>query len=113
MLSDLTVEPYRSSSKNKKLFKPRQKNMVAEVLRRKKILHLEEDEDDDPAAADAQVESTAAATTSTKKKRQIVCSYKNKTMEELKRWLTGNALTNPADVKFLRVRSCNLFQVCS
>lgn len=80
ILSDFSVEPYRSS-KNKKKFKPTQRDMVDEVQRRIRILNLDAD------------------------------SFKlnNCNAESLKRFFANNKITDPIDVEFLRNEELKCF----
>ena len=80
ILSDFSVEPYRSS-KNKKKFKPTQRDMLDEVQRRIRILNLDAD------------------------------SFKlnNCNVESLKRFFANNKITDPIDVEFLRTEELKCF----
>jgi hypothetical protein len=99
-LSDFSIEPYKSS-KDKRLFKPTQKHLLAELLRRQRLREANKQRiagnnlSDDGSDGQGQKSN----------KRKV--SYKNKSITELRAWLMANPLTNPADVNFVRAEEKN------
>jgi hypothetical protein len=122
ILGDMTVEPYLST-KDKRMFKPVQKHLVAEVERREKLLNLV------PATANTADLSTTttprrnssvmtnkegapASTRSKGKKKKSppkIKSFKNKGVVKLKEWLNDNILTNADDLAFIRAEEKKLY----
>jgi hypothetical protein len=123
ILGDMTVEPYRST-KDKRMFKPVQKHLVAEVERREQLLNLV------PARSSSTTTTTTprrnssitttneegapASTTSSKRKKKKKTppkpkSFKNKGVVQLKEWLNDNILTNTADLSFIRAEEKKIY----
>ena len=133
ILGDMTVEPYHST-KDKRMFKPVQKHLVAEVERREKLLNpasavtvnknngrVAEDastttpqrnSSDASNVTNAGAEAQSSTSSKRKKKKKSTPkakSFKNKGVVALKEWLNDNVLTNEKDVSFIRAEEAKLY----